>query len=214
MGQRIILSENEKLNIQKMYGLINEQDDSNKTIYVSNIPDEWAGKEYKASLSGDKLIVNVNENEKVYVKGVINGLRGVVNGKLTSGTVKDLYDKFGYMVNTIHEHMGMYPCKNNLNSPYYIFSSDGNPNFNRLIFPKYNIIFKGDIKKFEEEINNNKTKVKKIELTNTEHIKKWGKEHYFIPIDINYKDGDGFILAQKIGDCPRILEEGEYTIVE
>jgi len=29
MGQRIILSENEKLNIQKMYGLINEQNSTN-----------------------------------------------------------------------------------------------------------------------------------------------------------------------------------------
>ena len=30
MGQQIILSENEKLNIQKMYGLINEQDGTSK----------------------------------------------------------------------------------------------------------------------------------------------------------------------------------------
>ena len=30
MGQQIILSENEKINIQKMYGLINEQDGTSK----------------------------------------------------------------------------------------------------------------------------------------------------------------------------------------
>ena len=103
MRQRLIISEEEKRNIQEMYGLINEQ--GSKQIGGSDIPNNWIGKEYPASLSGDFLNVETDEG-KVQVVGVVYGLRGSVEGTLTTKSFKELYDKFGYRIYTIDSSMG------------------------------------------------------------------------------------------------------------
>ena len=47
MGQRLILSEEEKRNIQEMYGLINEQNTEPRGIYFGG---EYFGKNWKSHL--------------------------------------------------------------------------------------------------------------------------------------------------------------------
>ena len=211
MGQRIILSENEKLNIQKMYGLIIEQD--SKKINRADIPNNWIGKQYPSSLSGNFLTVETDEG-KVLVDGIVRGLRGIVKGTLTTNSFKELYDKYGYMIFTLSERMAMY-SKYGVDSPYSIFTSE-DKGTNKIIFPKGQYVFDGDLSKLEETINQNKNIIKKIKLSVEKGNGKLpkGSEHFFMPIDTNYKDGDGYIIPTKLGEPPRYIEDGEYEIIK
>lgn len=205
MGQRIILSEEEKRNIQEMYGLINEQ--GSKQISGYNIPNNWIGKEYPASLSGDFLAVETDEG-KVLVNGVVRGIRGIVEGTLTTNSFKELYDKYGYMIFTLSERMGMYSTKG-LGLPYSIFTSNDKKT-NRIIFPVAgSFVFNGGLSELEKTINLNKSNIKKIKLSVDVAKLPKGSEHLFMFLDY----GDGYIIPTKEGDPPIYLEEGEYEII-
>jgi len=92
MGQRIILSENEKRNIQKMYGLINEQDDSNEPD-VNNLLDTLGN----LSNVEDKLLsfLTKTQNELYYI-GQEEMVNQVMNTDETNSELFKRIDDFWY----------------------------------------------------------------------------------------------------------------------
>ena len=121
---------------------------------------------------------------------------------------KELYDKYGYMIFTLSEEMGMYSTKG-LGLPYSIFTSNDKKT-NRIIFPVAgSFVFNGGLSELEKTINLNKSNIKKIKLSVDVAKLPKGSEHLFMPLDY----GDGYIIPTKEGDPPRYLEEGEYEII-
>jgi hypothetical protein len=90
MGQRIILSEEEKLTIQKMYGLISEQDSSNEPD-VNNLLDTLGN----LSNVEDKLLsfLTKTENELYYI-GREEMVNQVMNTNETNSKLLQRIDNF------------------------------------------------------------------------------------------------------------------------
>jgi len=102
MGQRIILSEEEKLTIQKMYGLINEQDSSNEPDTSTLVSVEDTLLSYLPILNktenelkdiGQKEMVNQVMNTNETNRSLLNNINDLFNYHLKGTEFEERYER-------------------------------------------------------------------------------------------------------------------------
>ena len=106
MGQRLIITEEERTQIAGIYGLVNEQIDGEPTIVINKvategiknvIPQMISSPQFKGSYSGYQFGGNFNNvnyqwdcNDVEGMSGVRGGVRGMVDGEIITETGENM----------------------------------------------------------------------------------------------------------------------------
>ena len=106
MGQRLIITEEERTQIAGIYGLVNEQIDGEPTIVINKVategiknvtPQMISSPQFKGSYSGYQFGGNFNNvnyqwdcNDVEGMSGVRGGVRGMVDGEIITETVENM----------------------------------------------------------------------------------------------------------------------------